>query len=187
MRIYYVLKDNSGILNIEPPFWFVYDEIEWLTPNVHYWSCLRYLAHFESSLPAWEWLATSMHKPLLKTTLNICFLKCATHRVVSGVRWWSKSSIAAKYSLSCSIWHFVNTLIHLARWPETERGAGCSLFARSSPTVDTVDFRFRSGFRFNGIHIMSNKTPQKLCFATILDLGLILSFFFSFFANCAFL
>ena len=27
------LKDNSGILNIEPPFWFVYDEIEWVTPK----------------------------------------------------------------------------------------------------------------------------------------------------------
>ena len=31
-----LLKDNSDILNIEPPFWFVYeieDEIEWLTPK----------------------------------------------------------------------------------------------------------------------------------------------------------
>ena len=25
------LKDNSSILNIEPAFWFVQDEIEWLT------------------------------------------------------------------------------------------------------------------------------------------------------------
>jgi hypothetical protein len=27
------LKDNSSILNIETPFWFVQDEIDWLTPK----------------------------------------------------------------------------------------------------------------------------------------------------------
>ena len=27
------LKENSGISNIEPPLWVVYDEIEWLTPK----------------------------------------------------------------------------------------------------------------------------------------------------------
>ena len=41
-------------------------------------------------------------------------------------------------------WHFVNPLISVgrlfARWPESERGAGCSLFARSSPTVDTENW-----------------------------------------------
>ena len=29
----FLLKDNSGILNIEALFWFVLDEIEWLTPK----------------------------------------------------------------------------------------------------------------------------------------------------------
>ena len=48
------LKDNSGILNIEPPFWFVQEEIVWhgWHWNFDYWSCLGYLAHLESSLPA---------------------------------------------------------------------------------------------------------------------------------------
>ena len=37
------------------------------------------------------------HKPVLKTTLNpiVRFQKCATHRVVSGVRWCAKSSIVS--------------------------------------------------------------------------------------------
>ena len=52
----------------------------------HYRSRLWYLAHLESPLPASEWLAMGIHKPVLKTTLNVRFQKCATHRVVSGVR-----------------------------------------------------------------------------------------------------
>ena len=41
---------------------------------------------FDSPLPASEWLALGIHKPALKTTRNVRFQKCATHRVVSGVR-----------------------------------------------------------------------------------------------------
>ena len=41
----------------------------------------------------------SIHKLVLKTTQNVCFHKCATHRVVSGARWCSKSSIVAIYYL----------------------------------------------------------------------------------------
>ena len=37
-------------------------------------------------LPASEWLSMGIHKPVLKTTLNVRFRKCATRRVVSGVR-----------------------------------------------------------------------------------------------------
>ena len=40
---------------------------------------------------AWK----GMNKPVLKTTLNV--QRCATHWVVSGVCWCSKSSIVAKY------------------------------------------------------------------------------------------
>ena len=40
---------------------------------------------FDSPLPASEWLALGIHKPVLKTTLNVRFQKCATHRVVNGV------------------------------------------------------------------------------------------------------
>ena len=79
------------------------------------------------------------HSPVLKTALKVSFQKCATHRVVSVFSRCSKSSIVAEHSF-CFICHFVNPLISvgrlIARWPETERGAGCSLFARSSPTVD---------------------------------------------------
>ena len=39
-----------------------------------------------------------IHKPVLKTTLNVQFHKCATHRVISGVRWCSKSSTVVTYS-----------------------------------------------------------------------------------------
>ena len=35
-------------------------------------------------LPASEWLATGIHKPVFKTILNVCFQKCATHQGVSG-------------------------------------------------------------------------------------------------------
>ena len=45
-----------------------------------------YLAHFESPLPASQWLAMGIHKTVLQTTLNVRFQKCATHQVVSGVR-----------------------------------------------------------------------------------------------------
>ena len=45
-----------------------------------------HLAHLESPLPASEWLAMGIHKPVLKTTLNVCFQECATHREVGGVR-----------------------------------------------------------------------------------------------------
>ena len=79
-----LLKDNTGIYHIKPPFWVVQDEIEWSTRNFDYWSCHGYLAHFAPATS--EWQALGIHKPVLKTTLNICFQKCATHRVVSGVR-----------------------------------------------------------------------------------------------------
>ena len=35
-----------------------------------------------SPLPASEWLARGIHKPVLKSTLNVLFQKCATHQVV---------------------------------------------------------------------------------------------------------
>ena len=38
--------------------------------NVYYWSCLGYLAHLEPTLPASEWRAMGIHKPVPKTTLN---------------------------------------------------------------------------------------------------------------------
>ena len=31
--------------------------------NVDYWSCLGYWGHFESPLPASEWLVTGIHNP----------------------------------------------------------------------------------------------------------------------------
>ena len=39
-----------------------------------------------------------------------------------------------------------------------------------NPIETKATFRFRSGFRFNEIYKMANKTWQKLYFATILDL-----------------
>ena len=72
---------------------------------------LGYLAHLESAVPASEWLATGIHKPALKTPLNVCFQKLASHPVVSGVHWCSKSSITAKYSFwRVFICHFVNPI-----------------------------------------------------------------------------
>ena len=44
-----------------------------------------YLAHLESPLPASECLAMGIHKPGFKTTLNVCFQKCKTHRVDTSV------------------------------------------------------------------------------------------------------
>ena len=80
-------------------------------------------------LPPSEWLSIGIHKPVLKTTLNVLFQKCASHRVVSGVRCskCSKSSNEIQF-LSCFIWHFINPLISVWRliacWLETESGAG---------------------------------------------------------------
>jgi len=57
--------------------------------------CLDFLTPLESPLTASEWLSTTgMHKRVLKTTLNVRFQNCATHRVVSSVRWCSKTSSA---------------------------------------------------------------------------------------------
>ena len=75
-----------------------------------------------------------IHKPVLKTTLNICFQKCATHRVVSGVCGCSKSSIVAKYIFCCVL--FGMLYIPWKRKPDQNRKwkwgftFGCSLFAQ---------------------------------------------------------
>ena len=49
------------------------------------------------------------------------FSEMCNSQVVSGVLWYVKSSIVAKYSF---IWRFVSPLISvgrlIARWPETE-------------------------------------------------------------------
>ena len=55
--------------------------------------------------PACFRMATGIHKPVLKTALNVCFQKCATK--------WCLLMFLIKYRseiqfLSCSIWHFVN-------------------------------------------------------------------------------
>ena len=47
-------------------------------------SCLDFLTILESPLTTSEW--QSMGENVLKTTLNVRFQNCATHRVVSGVR-----------------------------------------------------------------------------------------------------
>ena len=64
-------------------------------------------------MPASEWPSIGIDRPVLQTTLNICFQKCATHRVV--------------------IWHFLNPIVtETGPEPETEMGLftfGCSLFA----------------------------------------------------------
>ena len=75
------LKDNSAILNIEPPFWFVLDEIV----NTYNLNISPLSANFESPQPASQWLAMGIHETVLKT-LNLLFQKCKSLRVVSGVR-----------------------------------------------------------------------------------------------------
>jgi len=44
------------------------------------------LTILESPVTALDRLSMGMHKHVLKTTLNIHFQNCATHRVVGGVR-----------------------------------------------------------------------------------------------------
>ena len=118
----------------------VLDEIEWLTLKCWLLVLSWLFVSFEIT-PAWFRMAGYGHS---KTALNICFQKCATHRVVSGVSWCSKSSIVAKYSFCCILM------------------SGCSLFTRFSVSTVGLDpseqtttgckqppFRFRSGFRYN--------------------------------------
>ena len=49
-------------------------------------SCRDFLTILELPMTALEWESMAMHKHVLKTTLNVRFQNCATHRVVSGVR-----------------------------------------------------------------------------------------------------
>ena len=93
-----------------------------LAPNVDDWSCLGYLAHLESPLPTSEWLATGIHKLILKTTLDVRFQKCVM-------------------CLSCFIWHFVYP-IETETGQEPESGLftfGWSLLARFSISTVGLD------------------------------------------------
>ena len=89
-----VITPNISLRQIIGQFWYFVHwapflvlgwnrvvDTEMTFDSIDYWSCLGYLAHFKSPLPASEWLATGMAKPVIKTTLNVRFEKCAIHRV----------------------------------------------------------------------------------------------------------
>ena len=91
--------NDSGIFNIEPPFWLwnrVVGNECWLLV------LSRVFGSFRNAPACFRMM--SMHKPFLKTTLNVCYQKCA-HRVVSCVRWCFKSSIVVKYYFCCVLFH----------------------------------------------------------------------------------
>ena len=157
--------------------------------NLDHWPCLGYLAHLESPLHGSSWLAMGIHKPVLKTTLNVPFQKCATHRVLSGVCWCSKSSIIVKYSFCRFLfgilyihWFLLEDSLRVDRKRGLvvvfSLGQTLLLIQRTERQQKTTtkrkqthfSFRFRFGFRFIGIYKMLNTTRQELSFATILDL-----------------
>jgi len=73
-------------------------------------SCLDFLTILESPVTALDWLSMGMHKHVLKTTLNVHFQNCATHRVVGGVRWWLKTNISAQCMLSIRVVCYSGTI-----------------------------------------------------------------------------
>ena len=107
--IWNMLKENSGILHFEPPFWVVYNEIEWLT--LTFWRLVL------------SWVFGSFR------IAPACFRMAGYgHSQKSGVRWCSSLSIIAKYSFRRVLFGIlfiplisVGRLI--ARWPEMERAA----------------------------------------------------------------
>ena len=100
--------------------------------NVYYRSCLGYLAHFESPLPAhngwlWEYTNLSLKRPWTFVFRNVQLNEWLV--VFGDVPNQVRSEIQF---LSCFIWHFINPIETETRLEtETDRGCkfGCSLFA----------------------------------------------------------
>ena len=114
--VFWTLSPLSGLSRMKLSGWH---------RNVDYWSCLGVFGSFwiapkvfpvaplqSCKIYFLQWMndcikgrfryfgiaATCVYQRVLKTTINVCFQKCATHRVASAVRWCSKSSIVVKYS-----------------------------------------------------------------------------------------
>ena len=95
-----------------------------------------------------------------QTALNVCFQKCATDRVVSGVRWCSKSSIVASFCLSfcysfsrffiAHLSHFVNPIdFHCSLARNGQGGCLRLVVVFSHGSIPTVETENRAELSFN--------------------------------------
>ena len=120
---------------------------------VDYWSCLGYMAHLELPLTISEWLARGIHKPVLKSTLNFRFQKCATHRVVSGVCW--------------CIFSFCSVLRSSVGLEPSQKS---TTKRKQPPFLFPVNEQWVSQQKSMGFTKCQIKQRQKVYFTTILDL-----------------